>query len=523
MKLGVFFSKCDGSVDSVIDLETLSKEFAFANTVKIFDNFYNPEDFDALMDEVVGHGLDAVILAGDSPMLYQKVRNGDFLLKSLSKKGVNTNRIGLVNLKNMVALPHDGDPADLHNKAKLLTDVAVEKVRCSREIEMREITPRKAVAVVGANISGLAVAQHLLDEGYKVFLINDDQTIRLPTENGDHIYPTVAYVTRHPRFHALLGTVVTDLFGFTGDYTLELVANGSKNKLKVGAAVVCLESDRRLIKEYRSVFRLDITESGYLAPRDTISARSQTLERGVFVVDYKESDNGNLSRRLLSADATAGMVINLLNRHEIFNRITVSRVDEELCSGCGACVKTCIFNAVTLSGEPPLSVIAPERCRGCGNCVAACPADARDLITYPSRFLFNAVEILARFQPRDNAPRMLLLACEGCGYRCLDSAGESGLTWPMGIMPLKVACGGQIDTQLIMHAFVHGFDFVVLLVCAEGTCHNVLGNVELERRVNLFREILRSRGIDHNRLHLINTSRSSTMAVDRIKKIYANV
>jgi coenzyme F420-reducing hydrogenase delta subunit/NAD-dependent dihydropyrimidine dehydrogenase PreA subunit len=275
-----------------------------------------------------------------------------------------------------------------------------------------------------------------------------------------------------------------------------------------------------MISRYQSIFRLDVNENGSLAPRDEISARSQTLERGIFVVDHDVNEPDNITRKLLFADAAASMVVNLLNRKEIFHRIYVSQVNPKLCSGCGACVKTCIFNAVSLAGDPPISVIDPEKCRACGNCVAACPADARDLVISPSRYLFNAVEILSRFKPENNLPRMLVIACEGCGYRCLDRAGEEGMTWPVGAMPLSVVCGGQIDTQLIMHAFICGFDYVVLMVCMEGACHNIIGNVELERRVNLFREILSSRGIDHSRMHTLAVSRHGTECVERINQIY---
>jgi len=492
MNLGIFLSRCEGVVGTAIDLDSLAKEYSHAQCVKIFDNFYYKEDFDILLNEVTSHNLDSLVLAGDSPMMYRKIRNGNFLLKSLSKKGVNTNRISMVNLKNMVSMPHEASQADLQLKARLLIDVGIEKVRYSGKVKMVEVAPRKAVAVIGANISSIAVSQHFLDEGYKVFLIHDGEEIDLRTDDSSHIYPTFVYVFRHPRFRVLNRAVVNDLYGFPGDYTLEIDSGGKTSTISAGAAVLAFENNRKLIKEYQSVFRLDVNENGFLSPLDETSARSQTLDRGIFVVDYIKSDQTDISRKLVSADAAASMVINLLNRKEIFHRIMVSQVNTKLCSGCGACVKTCIFKAVSLEGEPAISVIDPQRCRGCGNCVTACPADARDLVAYPSSYLYKAVDILSSFSSEKNDPKMLVMACEGCGYRCLDDAGAAGYTWPVSVMPLKLVCGGQIDMQLIMHAFVRGFDYVVLMVCAEGSCHNGIGNIELERRVNLFREILAS-------------------------------
>ena len=73
---------------------------------------------------------------------------------------------------------------------------------------------------------------------------------------------------------------------------------------------------------------------------------------------------------------------------------------------------------------------------------------------------------------------MLTVACEGCGYPCLDRAGQKRIKYPVGVMPLAVACGGQVDMQLPLHGFAAGFDAVVLMICGEGCCHNVIGNVD---------------------------------------------
>jgi coenzyme F420-reducing hydrogenase delta subunit len=134
------------------------------------------------------------------------------------------------------------------------------------------------------------------------------------------------------------------------------------------------------------------------------------------------------------------------------------------------------------------------------------------------------VDILSSFQHAGAGKKILAIACDGCGYRCMDRAGEQGLGWPVGIMPLWVVCGGQIDTQLIMYAFVKGFDGVLLMICGEGCCHNQIGNVDLERRANLLKEILTSRGIDHGRMHIISTcSRNSSECVEKIGQFSAQL
>jgi len=57
-------------------------------------------------------------------------------------------------------------------------------------------------------------------------------------------------------------------------------------------------------------------------------------------------------------------------------------VDEERCSGCGACVYACNYDAARLVDRKGKLVSETDtfRCKSCGMCVAACPSEARTLV-----------------------------------------------------------------------------------------------------------------------------------------------
>jgi len=57
-------------------------------------------------------------------------------------------------------------------------------------------------------------------------------------------------------------------------------------------------------------------------------------------------------------------------------------VDEERCSGCGACVYACNYDAAHLVAREGKLVSETDmfRCKSCGMCVAACPSEARTLV-----------------------------------------------------------------------------------------------------------------------------------------------
>jgi NAD-dependent dihydropyrimidine dehydrogenase PreA subunit len=58
-----------------------------------------------------------------------------------------------------------------------------------------------------------------------------------------------------------------------------------------------------------------------------------------------------------------------------------ARVDQDLCSGCGACLERCQMEAVYL--EDDWAVIDLKRCVGCGLCVTTCPTKAMSLRPKP--------------------------------------------------------------------------------------------------------------------------------------------
>lgn len=48
-------------------------------------------------------------------------------------------------------------------------------------------------------------------------------------------------------------------------------------------------------------------------------------------------------------------------------------LDADKCTGCGACMDVCVFEAILFDGVPSFD---ETRCEACGACIARCPADA---------------------------------------------------------------------------------------------------------------------------------------------------
>ena len=63
-----------------------------------------------------------------------------------------------------------------------------------------------------------------------------------------------------------------------------------------------------------------------------------------------------------------------------------SSVDEDLCSGCGTCVKLCPYGAIE-KDEIGIAKVTEVVCKGCGTCAASCPEGAIEMRHFASEQL----------------------------------------------------------------------------------------------------------------------------------------
>jgi Fe-S-cluster-containing hydrogenase component 2 len=70
------------------------------------------------------------------------------------------------------------------------------------------------------------------------------------------------------------------------------------------------------------------------------------------------------------------------------------RVDPDKCTGCGACFKVCIYDALRM--EDDITSIKQDNCMGCGRCERECPSEAISITIDYSRI----DELFERFDSR---------------------------------------------------------------------------------------------------------------------------
>jgi F420-non-reducing hydrogenase iron-sulfur subunit len=99
-------------------------------------------------------------------------------------------------------------------------------------------------------------------------------------------------------------------------------------------------------------------------------------------------------------------------------------------------------------------------------------------------------------------PKIVGYLCNWCSYAGADLAGVSRLQYPPNLRVIRVMCSGRIDPPIILDAFLHGADGVLVGGCHLGDCHYITGNYYAEKKIELTKKLIHLAGIEEERLRL---------------------
>ena len=227
-------------------------------------------------------------------------------------------------------------------------------------------------------------------------------------------------------------------------------------------------------------------------------------ERGIYICGAAHSPAG-WTEVEFQATSVAFKALRHLHARTVTSQAPVAAADEQLCTGCGNCVATCPFGAISMhkrDGVLDISRIDPMRCAGCGNCAVACPVKAISLPLNSDAQVLAQIEAALATAVQDGRPRLLAFGCEWSSHAAAELAGAHQLRYPAEVRPIRVGCSARFDPTHILWAFFNGADGIFLGVCPPGDCHYVDGNRYAQARVNALRGQLAESGFDPRRLRL---------------------
>ena len=123
-----------------------------------------------------------------------------------------------------------------------------------------------------------------------------------------------------------------------------------------------------------SILGLSRTPDGFFAEAHPKLRPVETSTAGIFLAGCCQGPR-DVPDTVAHAGAAAMEVVRLFNQGEVTVSPTVARVEAAACVGCGECILTCPYSAISRNTDGKAEVNA-ALCHGCGTCAAACPSGA---------------------------------------------------------------------------------------------------------------------------------------------------
>jgi F420-non-reducing hydrogenase iron-sulfur subunit len=86
------------------------------------------------------------------------------------------------------------------------------------------------------------------------------------------------------------------------------------------------------------------------------------------------------------------------------------------------------------------------------------------------------------------------------------------------VKTIKMPCSSMTRDVFLLRAFESGADAVVVVVCPEGTCRHLEGNIRAAKRVARVKKLLDEIGLGGDRLNIFNIPHEENLAVEHIIK-----
>ena len=115
---------------------------------------------------------------------------------------------------------------------------------------------------------------------------------------------------------------------------------------------------------------------------------------GVFLAGMAHSPK-NMEESIAQAEAAASRASTIISKPDYTPEAIVSSVDEDVCAGCGLCVKICTYDApeiLTVRGKK-FSRINQALCEACGACASGCPSGAVQQFGFKTKQLTEMISV----------------------------------------------------------------------------------------------------------------------------------
>jgi heterodisulfide reductase subunit A len=227
-RIGVYICHCGSNIAGKIDVKAVSdfaKQLPDVVISREYEYMCSEPGQQFIIQDIQEYQLNRIVVAACSPLMHEKT-----FRSALQSTGLNPFLLQMANIREQCSWVTK-DPAEATRKAKTLVSGAVGKARMLTQLKQSYVTVSKSILVIGGGIAGIQAALQCANTGYKVYLVEREQSIGGHMAMLDKTFPTLdcsaciltpkmVSVSQHPNITLLAYSVVEKVGGYSGNITV---------------------------------------------------------------------------------------------------------------------------------------------------------------------------------------------------------------------------------------------------------------------------------------------------------------
>ncbi|MBD3205685.1 NAD(P)-binding protein [Candidatus Bathyarchaeota archaeon] len=251
-RIGVFVCHCGINIGGYVDVPAVVEYSKTLQDVAYAEpNLYtcSSDGLQKIKEAIEKNNLNRVVVAACTPRTHEPL-----FQSACEEAGLNKYLFEMANIRDQCSWVHMKEPEQATQKAKDLVRMAVAKARLLQPEEESEIDVKPIAMVLGGGVSGLTSAVSLVNQGFKVHLIEKsdklggqllDLDVLFPNNKkaNEVIDPLIKKVIENEDIIVHLDTEVSNVKGFIGNFEVNLINTESTEKLEIGTIIVATGAD----------------------------------------------------------------------------------------------------------------------------------------------------------------------------------------------------------------------------------------------------------------------------------------
>jgi heterodisulfide reductase subunit A len=234
LRIGVFICHCGLNIAGTVDIKQLV-EYAktLPDVAYVKENRYTCADpgQEEIRKGIKEYKLNRVVVAACSPRMHEPT-----FRRTVSEAGLNPFLFEMANIREFASWCHQSTPQEATDRAKDSMKMAVAKARLMMPLQTIEVPVTNKALVVGGGIAGMNAALDLAEMGFKVYLLENTESIGGHMAALDKTFPTLdcsiciegpkmVDCGRQPNIEIISNADLVKVDGYVGNFKVKIRKN----------------------------------------------------------------------------------------------------------------------------------------------------------------------------------------------------------------------------------------------------------------------------------------------------------